>query len=615
MNGTSARLFGRALFSLVLLLPALTPIAAAQHNVPGNEQDGDNDCGPAAAASCLKWFQQNGYPDLKAGNGGNGLKDFENQLETDAETGENGTWAHKLMKAMNKLVNGTAYKGQLQAKLPDKKSDYGSFDYLDSEFSHNEDILLLLSYKDEDGNQINHYVTVKNITGAGDTRSCEYMDPATGGFKTGEMKFVDGKMQMKHDDKDVNIAGILTMSPANTTESKAEPVDPNNPAAGTKITYTVYYPPHRPTKDLHVWVSDCTKTNYQVSGLPAGWQWDVKQEGNRCYIHFWKDGSNSDIPNGGSITVTYTGPGKVKEAVKVITPTTDGNGTVSDGALPPGNGHTVAAVSPENPPGAPARVAMGLIDVTPESVSALVAWEPVSDPNVALYEVYDMNTGDRVAETPGPQWQLFGLEPDVIHEYAVVARSFDVLGSETSASVLVYHDQAGALDLLPGPQQQLAYVSPLYSGDAPTMMRLTLPGSAAPGKLHVITMGGAPLTPLPAGHGSQHEHYYQFFSDVPLNPGPVHVAVPYHSTDVEGSESGIRLLALLGGQWVDVTTGVDPSANLVMGQLPQLAPLVIVNGPASVIPASSTLGLIVLALVVCGAGVVVMTRRGGAAVA
>lgn len=55
------------LFALIGQIFGIGIIAKVEavHDVPPYKQPGPKDCAPAAAASCLKWFQKNGYPNLK----------------------------------------------------------------------------------------------------------------------------------------------------------------------------------------------------------------------------------------------------------------------------------------------------------------------------------------------------------------------------------------------------------------------------------------------------------------------------------------------------------------------------------------------------------------------
>lgn len=327
-------------------------------------------------------------------------------------------------------------------------------------------------------------------------------------------------------------------------------------------------------------------------------------------LSIWKGDGAGELANGATITVRYTGSKKVKETSGVITPTTGGTSAITDGAQAPGRGHTVMAVVPENPPDRPASCALGLLGAFPDGLAAIVAWAPVTDEFFSHYEVYDVNSGELFAESTVPELLLPELGPDELHQFVIAARNMDVALGDESASVGVHLDARNAIPLIPGPPLELSYVSPLYSGDAPAPWTIALPGVLAPGKLYVVTLLGAPLAAPPGDLGAPHSRYYHLLADAPLTPGPISVAVPYHTPDVEGDESGIRLLARVGDAWVDVTTGVDPTRNLVFGTLPALGTLLIVNPPAAVIPAISTPGVFALLLLLAAAGALVMRRHG-----
>ena len=595
-----------------LLVGTLAERSAAQHNVPSNTQDTSSDCGPAAAAACLGWFKANGWPNLVDADGNSGLKDFENQLETDAGTDDKGTWAHKLRDAMNKLVDGTPYKGQLRAKLPKSSSAYKDFTFLDEEFSHNEDILLMLRWKHSDGNLIDHYVAVKNVTGSGSSRTVSYMDPANGATKSGTATIGgDGRLHLSHDGTDAEIAGILTMSPANTTATTTNPVDPANPSAGTQLHYTVYYPSFRPTRDTHVWVSDCDKTHYAVSGLPAGWSWDVKKTGRRCYLSFWKGASANEIANGATVTVTYTGPKSVRSGRRSVMPTTGGTASPAVDTQAPGPGHTVMAPTPILPPDRPDTLVLAPSFVDADGIDIELAWSPVPDPNVAGYEVYDANSGELVGETSGTSMALAGLEADVSHEFVVVANNYDAAQmSEDSEPVAVYLDSAGALAVPAGAPQQLKYVPPLYSGDEPAQWLIDVPAVPTSGNLHVLTFRGQPIPELIAPVGNLLEHYYGLWWDATPDPGPISLAVPYDVLEVSGDVLGLQLWALVGSTWQDVTIGVDPVSGRVFGQIPEPTLIALVDAAAPV-PAVSTWGAawMIALLVVTGSLLLFPLRR------
>ncbi len=577
-------------FAIFQLAPQMA--VAKTHDVPKLQQEGLNDCGPTAAASCIKWFQQNGYPDIKTRGGSNDIDDMKDQLEDDAGTDSDGTDTHKLRNAMNRLINegpngqDGAHKKQLKAKCPSNRSAYRDFGFLDDEFEHGEDIIILLKYPGSKGDE-GHYVTTREISGSGNTRTFQYMDPATGTYKTSTITDAGDKLTVDYDGKTAKIGGILTMSPDNSTESTIEPVDPNDPSQGTKITYTPYFPPHNKTKDLHVWIGDCNKSNWQVNGLPAGWTWDVHTAADgKCYLSIYSNGSSNSLTSGNGIEVIYTGSKKVKKWKKVLNQTTSGTITPSNEALPKESGASCANTGVTEPDGHPRNVVCCITGTSTDTVDVHLQWDPVNEPNILQYEIYNENTDELVAVTPGTFYDLFDLEADVIHTFVVVARNDYDMVSEDSDTVLAHYDAASPIEIVAGGMQVLNYRTSLASCyeclDA-HLWEITIPGASAPGSLYVTTTMGDPEIPPPPGVGMQHEYMYKLSTDAVLYPGPIPTEIPYSSTDVVGDPMTIQAYALIGGTWQNVTTGVDPVNEAVLTELPELTTIALYNAPSGLL--------------------------------
>jgi hypothetical protein len=563
------------------------------HDVPPLKQKGLNDCGPTAAASCIKWFQQNGYPDIKTRGGSNNIDDIKKQIQDDADPKETGAWARKLRDAMNRMINEgekgkkAPYKNRLRARIPNGNDNaYDDFGFLDSEFSHGENILLLLQCEDENGNPFNHWVTTRNVTGSGTTRTLEYMDPESGTNKSTTVTDGNKELTLTYEDRPAKIVGFVTMSPNNVTDSKSEPVDPNDPSKGTKITYTPRFPAHRKAKDLHVRVKDCTKSNYTVSGLPSGWKWDVHVAADgKCYLSFYADSSTTPLVNGQDIVVIYKGSRKVKPRKRRVHQTIGGSKSPTDKPRARERGVTVC-VDEDNPPaGRPEKVACAVMASAPEFMTAMLHWRPVDEPNILEYEIYDENDGDLIAVTPDPFYELLDLEADVTHTFVVVARNTEDLVSEDSDVVMIHHDAMSAMEVVVGGPQALHYRTPLAAcfecGEA-HRWSMVLPGATMAGNLYMTTIVSEPDAPPPPGMGARHEHMFRLSTDAELVPGPIQLEIPYDANDVVGDPVTMRAFALIGGSWMDVTMAVDPVAESVSCEIPELTTTAVYNLPSGV---------------------------------
>ena len=585
------------LLSLLLGLAATAGTVCGQvHDVPEIKQDTKTNCGPTAAASCLKWFQENNYPNLKTRSDSNKIGDMKSQLEKDAKTGSKGTKARNLAKAMNHFVNGPrknpgVYKGQLRAQLA-IDSQRHSFKFLDDEFANNENLILMLRFYHPSRGRQGHFVTVRNFTGTGDepgdTRTLEYMDPATGKIESTEVKRCgsngrDLKLTYKKDNEKYNarITQIIKMSPTNHVRSGFVPLDPNDPSAGMGITYTVYFPFHRVTKALHIQVMDPNENNYEVNGLPAGWQWDVHTVSNKCYLSMYQDSSTNDLTSGQEIEVIYTGPKKVVYARRVITHTTSGTDSPTDGALPAEDGVAVVDDAIEPPESSPGEPACAVTTSDPNSITVSLTWVAANELNILQYEIYDFFTNELIAVTPDTEIVLEDLESGTTHTFVVAGRTTDDLVTPDSPEIMVHQDRDWAAPIAAGGPQTIEYRTPLascYLCDESYGWTIDIPGAAQDGALYVTTITADPVQPLPTELGPKHEDMFYLWSDAGIQAGPIDVTVSYDENEVIGDEASVRLFALIGAVWTDVTVGIDTQADVLYGQLPSLGvTLAIVN--------------------------------------
>jgi len=568
-----------AIKTIVLVVLLLSSTANAVQNIPPQQQSGTNDCGPTAAAACLKWLQQNGYPNLKTSGNSGDIGDIKNEIQKDAKTDSKGTRTDRLRDAMNKMAKNSGY-GHLRAKYPPNRNAYRDFGYLDTEFAHNEAIIILLEYTDSNGKKVKHYVATRNISGSGNTRTFEYMDPADGQNHTTTMTDAGNKLTMPYKGKTAKVKGILSMSPTNVTDSSSEKV-----SNGYKITYTPYFPPHKKAKDLHIWVSDCDPNNWEVSGLPAGWKWEVHHvtvNGKvRCYLSIYKNGSTNDLASGTDIEVTHKTSKKPKRYKRTLNQTTTGtNNPVETGGPPAESGYSVANTTP--PEGRPRKVACTIMGGTIDSVTALLTWTPPGDPDIEQYEIYDESSGDWVGTSITEDFLLVDLESDVIHSYVVSARNFDDMLSEDSDPILIQMDASSAPEIVPGGPQILEYRAAFescYECPPDFGWFITIPGATTAGNLYVITSTADPEIPPPPGVGHRHDRMYHFWTDAEIMPGIIHMEIPFSESDMVGPPEMLRAYALIGGTWLDITLFVDVARGMVICETPELAPIALYNGP------------------------------------
>ncbi|MCO6438278.1 MAG: hypothetical protein J5J06_14380 [Phycisphaerae bacterium] len=570
---------------------ASDPPLSDLHDVPLITQLGTDECGPTAAASCLQFWRNNGFPNLKTRDEKNSDEEFIKQLRKDAMTnmGGVGTDLAKLTEAMNKLVNEGkkkgktnepgAHKGQLVAKGTLSGNDIRAFDYVDGEFEKGEDILILVCWR-EGGKKKCHFVTVRRITGTGATRTVQFMDPQTG--MVDEMTLTDpagnGKLEHNYDGTSGTVEGFISMSPDASATSSLDDLGQN----GKKITYNVYFPPvsrypEKQPKDMHIRVDDCDPTKYQVTGLPAGWMTSVAVAGDgKCYLSVWKGTSTNDLTNGQSIVVTYTGSDKVAERERVITLTTDGNNDITNGALPPVDGYTVVSLTNESPL-PPSRVHASVANLAPGTMDVILAFEPPEDPSVIGFEVYNNYTREVVASSPLPVISIPGLSTDTPYSFSVASVSFDDYRSDRTRSVFIHVDEVNDLPILPGGPQILDFAPTQRSWHADRSFQLNIPNAFTSGQLIVSRIDAFPDPPHPE-EVRMHRPYWNLHATAVLGTNPLDLAVPYLPNQVYGNEEDIRMFFFNGSNWIDVTAGVDPAQGVVFGQIPQPGSVVLING-------------------------------------
>lgn len=595
------------------------PAFANLHDVPNlSEGPIDNHCGPTAAGSCIAWWKENGYPDIKTRSGGTTPEDMRDQLASDAKTDANtGTDLGELAKAMNRMIDEGpnnqpgAHKGQLKAKGTLQPSDLRNFNFLDSEFQHGEDILMLITYV-VNGVKQNHFVTVRKVTGTGNMRTVSYMDPETGSVKSTTLTMQNNKLETTYEGHSGYVSGFITMSPAVAVASTVEPVNPANPNGPKKIKYKVHYPhptdyPDKLVKDLHVEVKDCTQANYQVTGLPAGWQWQVAMAADgKCYLTFWKGGSAMDLPSGSEITVTYSGPNPVQEREQIITPTTSGASNPATGPLPKLPGHAVVSLTGTAPEQVSQPRVM-ILESPPESLGTVLAWDPSPDPFVNGYAIFSNYTDQQIGFTNDPFFVTTGLSADTPYSLSVFPVRLDGTHGAPSEPIFFHRDELSGLQIAPGGIQTLVFPPPLSSYHLDNQWQVTIPGAASNGSLIVHTVSAMPEPPHPTPAFLQGT-FWHLSSTASVLAGPVSVTIPYSETRVYGPEELLQVHHLNAGVWTNVTSSVDTDLNLIHATLPQMGTVLIVNASPPV-PAMSSWAMVTAALCLLILGTVVVSTR------
>lgn len=544
------------------------------HDVPGFRQDKPDNCGPTAVTSCLGWFQKHGYPGIKTRGGKTGLDDIRKQIDRGSRSSGRDTDDHErtvdeLGHAIEGLLQGGPYGKRLKAGKPGP-TDLKDFRYLDSEFSHGEDIILLIRF----GNNQGHFVTVRNITAnAAGGRTIEYMDPAGGGTHTMDVSAQGAQLKLTYNGQRGFIENALTLSPANTTES-ADPksVDPAHPPAGTKVTYRPFFPPHAVPRDLHILVSDCEKSHYTVTGLPNGWTISIQRIHGKCYLTFNRGTATTDLTSGQEIDVVYRGTKKFARRDHAVIQTS-GGGTAMTSPLSDDPGQAIADREVERP-GRVSGVICSVGEGSDGRYTARLEWGPV--PGAAGYLVRDTYTGNVLGSGAAPAITL-ALQPDTMYSLEVAAEldDPDVTG-EPSDPVVFYRDEAIGATAAAGGPQTLDYVSPLTSWHRPYSWKIAVPGAGHAVHISVTTVDGNLDPPLPPGVYTSQRRWYHFASDTPLRTGASTVEIPYNS-----GIKNPRMYALSGGTWVDATRRVDASRRMISGNLAALGSVAIVDVPAS----------------------------------
>jgi hypothetical protein len=554
--------------AVLVFLPAYCEV----HDVPGRKQDKPDNCGPTAVTACLGWFKNHGY-DLKTRDGKTDLDDIQKQIDKDSRSSDREKADHErevdeLEHALKRLLKGGPYEKRLKPGRPEP-GDLKGYKYLDTEFSHGEDIILLLRF----GNNQGHYVTVRNITpNKSGGRTIEYMDPADGMVHMVDVQADGGKLRLVYDGKKGYIENALTLSPTNTTES-SDPTnaDPANPGAGKKVIYKPYFPQYAVPKDLHILVSDCDLKNYSVTGLPEGWTVSIQRIAGKCYLTVNKGEAKADLDSGKDIDVVYKGAKMFSRREHAVIQTADG-GVKMTSPLTDEPGEAIADRDVRPPDQVRGFVCSLGEQATEGRYAANLKWTTV--PGAAGYVVRETHSGAVMGRSAGPAITL-QLMPDTLYSLTVAAEVDDssVIGPE-SEPIVVHRDDDLTMIAAAGDTQTLEYVSPLTSWHYPYSWTFTVPGADRETRIDVTTIVGAMDPPVPTRVGDAQARWYYLTATTPLRSGPVTIEIPYaDETDHP------RLYTLANGAWTDVTLKVDADRRMISGKLAGLGAVAIVDAP------------------------------------
>lgn len=560
-----------------LLTGLLLPVFAfgQAHEVPGRKQDKPDNCGPTALTSCVGWFQNHGYPDLRTRDGKNGLDDLQKQIDKDSRSSEREPKDHErtvdeLGHALEKLLKGGPYEKRLNPGKPGP-TDLKDYRYLDTEFSHGEDIILLIRFGDNQG----HFLTVRNITtNASGGRTIEYMDPADGNTHQMDVTVEGGKLKLTYDGKKGYIENALTLSPVNTTEStEPENIDPAAPGAGKKVTYRPYFPAYSVPKDLHILVSDCDIRQFTVAGLPTGWSVTIQRIGGNCYLTFNRGSATTDLTSGQRIEVVYRGKKKFARRDHALIQTSDGGATMT-APITDDPGEAIAD-SEVQPPDRVEGVICSIRDGGEDGrYGVRLRWH--ATPRAVGYVIRETYGRIVLGRTTVPEISL-ELLSDTLYSLTVAAELEDPdITGPASDPVVVHRDRAFGMVSAVGGQQTLTYVSPLTSWHRPYSWQFTIPGADQEVRISVTAVVGDLDPPLPATIGKAESRWYHFASGKGLHAGKTLIEIPYGA-----DENHPRLYALSQGDWTDVTVKIDENRRMISGSLSALGTVAILDANAN----------------------------------
>ena len=234
----------------------------------------------------------------------------------------------------------------------------------------------------------------------------------------------------------------------------------------------------------------------------------------------------------------------------MLTQTTSGSDDPTEDAQPRDGGHTFALATSDIPD-APGRPVATVRDEPQGQFAVMLSWQPSSDASVAVYEIYDVHSGELFAFTEMPEILLTELEADVVYNLAVAAVNSEEMTSAESAAVMFHRDEA--VGVVAGGPQTLHYVPPLYSWHEPYGWSISLPGADFKGVTIEVTQGGVTVSAIPIFVSAGQVNAIMP-SDAPL--GRVSVRITFGGG--QSNPASLTIVANSVGIFTATGTGIGP---------------------------------------------------------
>ena len=550
----------KVLLPIVLVLFVGASLAHGKPlGVPKYKQKGANDCGPAAMASALKYWQDKGY-DVK----GKDLDEMYENAKKKGKTNEkDGTRSDNLDEAADEAIA----DAPLDCHPPYNASDYGSFDYMLGEFGKGQTIVICLAVKGSPNGDYGHWMVINDMKPQGSfAASCsiQVMNPATGKYEWHKCDSTASGLQFPYDGGTATVSAMYSISPEAKVASDADTLK----SGEIQLTYTISPGPpgdsSQRAKDFHVVLPDTGK----VEGVPAGWskRWVRTRKGWRLDLY---DGCKTNgVTSATDIKIKVPGGRKVRRNWCRVSLTNSGDSV--------------------NPPKAPDRIWHKWAQVTycvydPQGPSTPMCCAMMPDPGGGVrldwprstdnIEVEGYTLANLVTELPDTSVEDTSFvfedpEPNVVHEFSVTA--YDSVGNSSgfSPSAGCYTDLWGTQETPPGPAVVNSFFCPSMWSEGERTVNLTFASVLDAGETWVrYFLGNHVEPPIGPDEVRVMAPYYQFVTDA-VTDGPLFIEIPYSETEYTGPAGPPAMYQLVGGAWVNITDLVDLEEQYVTGISP-----------------------------------------------